>query len=163
MITTKHCIAADVTGRDGAKPQWEYSPGQRPGYKCINYLARCKRKRSQWRVFLFPFALTARKLPCSLLPWVLPWAVFLLGFQPVFADVFVCWHGSFIKNGIFYCCKQRRRNQQRNKAENTKMHKWYKETKERRRSDENNEKKCVVILLRFFVKSEVRQLCFSLY
>ena len=48
-------------------------------------------------------------------------------------------------------------------TENTKMRKWYKGTKERRRSDENNEKKCVVILLRFFVKSEVRQLCFSLY
>ena len=38
-------------------------------------------------VFLLPFALTARKLLCSLLPRVLPWAVFLLGFQPVFAAV----------------------------------------------------------------------------
>ncbi len=39
----------------------------------------------------------------------------------------------------------------------------YEETKERRRSDENSEKKCVVIFLRFFVKSEMLQLCFSLF
>ena len=43
------------------------------------------------------------------------------------------------------------------------MRKWYKETKERRRSDENSEKKRVVIFLRFCVKSEMLQLCFSLF
>ena len=75
-----------VTGKDGAKPQKEYSPGQRPGYKCTYYPARCKRKRSQWNTrSLLPVALSERKLLDSLLPRALPWANFLLGFQPVFA------------------------------------------------------------------------------
>ena len=75
-----------VTGKDGAKPQKEYSPGQRPGYKCSYYPARCKRKRSQWNTrSLLPIALPERKLLDSLLPRALPWANFLLGFQPVFA------------------------------------------------------------------------------
>ena len=43
------------------------------------------------------------------------------------------------------------------------MCEWYEETKERRRSDENSEKKCIVIFLWFFVKSEMLQLCFSLF
>ena len=86
MITQKHCIAADVTSKDGAKPQKEYSPGQRPGYKCTYYPARCKRKRSQWNTrSLLPVALSERELFDSLLPRALPWAGFLLGFQPVFA------------------------------------------------------------------------------
>ena len=75
-----------VTGKDGAKPQKEYSPGQRPGYKCTYYPARCKRKRSQWNTrSLLPVALSERKLLDSLLPRALPWANFLLGFQPVSA------------------------------------------------------------------------------
>ena len=54
--------------------------------KCTYYPARCKRKRSQWNTrSLPPVALSERKLVNSLLPRALPWANFLLGFQPVFA------------------------------------------------------------------------------
>ena len=54
--------------------------------KCTYYPARCKRKRSQWNTrSLLPVALSERKLLDSLLPRALPWANFLLGFQPVFA------------------------------------------------------------------------------
>ena len=54
--------------------------------KCTYYPARCKRKRSQWNTRSWlPVALSERKLLDSLLPRALPWANFLLGFQPVFA------------------------------------------------------------------------------
>ena len=44
--SSRYC-AADITSKDGAKPQQEYSPEQRSGYRCINKLARCKRKRKK--------------------------------------------------------------------------------------------------------------------
>jgi len=54
--------------------------------KCTYYPARSKRNRSQWNARSFlPFALSERKLSDSILPRALPWANFLLGFQPVFA------------------------------------------------------------------------------
>ena len=54
--------------------------------KCTYYPVRCKRKRSQWNTrSLLPVALSERKLLDSMLPRALPWANFLLGFQPVFA------------------------------------------------------------------------------
>ena len=43
---SKTFIAVNIMSKDGAKPQKEYSPGQRPGYKCTYYPARCKRNRS---------------------------------------------------------------------------------------------------------------------
>ena len=85
-INPVQCAAAMIKSKDGAKPQKEYSPGQRPGYKCTYYSARCKRKRSQRNARSFlPVALSERKLLHSMLPRALPWANFLLGFQPVFA------------------------------------------------------------------------------
>ncbi|WP_157757378.1 hypothetical protein [Hoylesella timonensis] len=49
-------------------------------------MARCKRNRNQRNARSFlPFALSERKFVGISLPRALPWAVFLLGFQPVFA------------------------------------------------------------------------------
>ena len=72
-----------VTSKDGAKPQKEYSPGQRPGYKCTYYPARCKRKRSQWNTrSLLPVALSERKLLDSLLPGRCPGLISYWAFSP---------------------------------------------------------------------------------
>ena len=54
---------------------------------------------SSLAILSIPFALSERKIAIPFLPRVLPWAVFPLGFQPVFAVTMVA-----AKSSVLYSC-----------------------------------------------------------
>ncbi len=70
----------------GRSPKGITAQGTTLGGQWTKYFALWKSSRSQLTDnFPIPFALSERKIAIPFLPRALPWAVFLLGFQPVFA------------------------------------------------------------------------------
>ena len=70
----------------GRSPNWNIAQGNTLGGRSLaHWRAVSAKGASEVSFSQFPFALTARQYVGIYLPRVLPWVIFQLGFQPVFA------------------------------------------------------------------------------